>query len=199
MAPNTNPPSPMDEKSELREKLKLIRDSVDSGLAETASQRVWNILKGRGEFQKAKGIGAFASIPHEINTYPILEGTLSMGKKLYLPKVSKDKSSFEFFPVTDLKNLTPGPFGIQEPTAAKAADWGDLDMVLVPGLAFDRKGNRLGFGKGFYDRVLPRLKKNCLIVGLGYAFQLVEKVPTRTHDFPVKAVLCETGFLSCAQ
>ena len=159
MVTHPNPASPKDEKSALREKLKMIRDSGGPGLDETASQGTWNILKDRPEFHKAKGIGAFASIPHEINTYPILEGTLSSGKKLFLPKVNKEKSCFEFYPVTDLKNLKLGPFGIQEPTSPKAAGWEELDLVLVPGLAFDREGNRLGFGKGFYDRVLPQLKK----------------------------------------
>ncbi len=197
--PLTPMETPKDSKNELREKLKLIRDSVDSGLAETASQGVWNILKARPEYLKAKGIGAFASIPHEINTYPILEGTLSSGKKLYLPKVTKDMAHFEFHLVTDLKNLKPGPFGILEPTSTKAADWNDLELVLAPGLAFDRNGNRLGFGKGFYDRVIPRLKKSCLVVGLGYAFQLVEQVPAGPHDIPVKAVLCETGYHPCGK
>jgi 5-formyltetrahydrofolate cyclo-ligase len=199
MIPTSNPTPPKGEKSVLREKLKNIRDSVDSGLAETASVGVWNILKERPEYQKANGIGAFASIPHEINTYPILEGTLSSGKKLFLPKVNQEKSYFEFHPVTDLKNLKPGPFGIQEPTSLKPADWNDLDLVLVPGLAFDSKGNRLGFGKGFYDRVLPHLKKSCLVIGLGYSFQLVDKVPVGTHDAPVRAVLCETGFILCGK
>jgi 5-formyltetrahydrofolate cyclo-ligase len=199
MVTNPNPLPPKDEKSELREKLKRIRDSVDPGLAETASQGVWNILKDRPEFLKARGVGAFASIPHEINTYPILEGALSSGKKLFLPKVNKEKSHFDFFPVADLKNLKSGPFGIQEPTALKAADWEELDLVLVPGLAFDRKGNRLGFGKGFYDRVLPQLKKSCLVVGLGYSFQLVDQVPTGSHDAPVRAVLNETGFILCTK
>lgn len=113
MVTHPNPASPKDEKSALRNKLKFIRDSVDSGLAETASLGVWNILQDRPEFQRAKGVGAFASIPHEINTYPILEGTLSTGKKLFLPKVNKEKSYFDFYPVTDLKNLKLGPFGIQ--------------------------------------------------------------------------------------
>lgn len=74
-----------------------------------------------------------------------------------------------------------------------------MDLVLVPGLAFDRKGNRLGFGKGFYDRVLPHLKKSCLVVGLGYSFQLVDQVPVGTHDAPVKFVLCENGFFPCSK
>ncbi len=194
-----DPPVPPDPKILLREKLKTIRDSVDRGLSETASQGIWNILKARPEYHKARGIGAFASIPHEINTYSILEGTLSSGKKLFLPKVDKTMDSFEFHPVTDLKNLQPGPFGILEPTSPNAAEWDELDLVLVPGLAFDRQGNRLGFGKGFYDRVIPRLKKSCLVVGLGYAFQLVEKVPSDKHDAPVRAVLCETGFHLCGK
>jgi 5-formyltetrahydrofolate cyclo-ligase len=113
--------------------------------------------------------------------------------------VNKEKSYFDFYPVTDLKNLKLGPFGIQEPTSPKAADWEEMDLVLVPGLAFDRKGNRLGFGKGFYDRVLPHLKKSCLVVGLGYSFQLVDQVPVGTHDAPVKFVLCENGFFPCSK
>jgi len=195
--PNSLPPK--DEKAAFREKLKAIRDAVDPGQAERASQGVWNLLKERPEFQKAKGIGAFASIPKEINTYSILEGTLSSGKKLYLPKVNQEKSSFEFHPVTDLKKLQLGPFGIQEPTSLKPADWNELDLVLVPGLAFDSHGNRLGFGKGFYDRVLPRLKKSCLVIGLGYSFQLVDQVPAASHDAPVRAVLCESGFILCGK
>jgi 5-formyltetrahydrofolate cyclo-ligase len=70
-------------------------------------------------------------------------------------------------------------------------------LVLVPGLAFDLTGNRLGFGKGYYDRVLPQLKKTTLTIGLGYSFQIVEKIPTESHDFPLKAVLSEKGFQFC--
>ncbi len=187
------------DKNQLREKLIVIRNAVDPDLAEAASLGVWNILQEVPEYQKARGIGAFASIPHEINTYPILEGTLAAGKKLYLPKIMKDKAHFEFYPVQDLKNLQPGPYDILEPTGNRAAEWEEMDMVLVPGLAFDRAGRRLGFGKGYYDRALPLLKSHCLSVGLGYCFQIVDQVPAAEHDVPVKAILCESGFRLCVK
>jgi|SRR5581483_1172569 len=188
-----NSPHP-DSKDPLREKLKKLRAQVDPGLAESASQGVWNILKSLPEFHKAKGIGAFASIPTEINTYPLLEGSLDSGKKLYLPKVVKDKTHFDFYPVRDFKSLVKGSFGILEPTGLKPANWDEIDLVLIPGLAFDLTGNRLGFGKGYYDRVLPLLKKTALTIGLGYSFQIVEKIPAEPHDIPLKAVLSEKGF-----
>src|SRR5208282_3279592 len=121
----------------------------------------------------------------EINTYSILEGSLELAKKLYLPKVVKDKNLFHFYPVLDFKTLAKGPFGILEPSGNKPADWEEIDLVLVPGLAFDRTGNRLGFGKGYYDRVLPQLKKTTLTIGLGYSFQIVDKLPAEPHDVPL--------------
>jgi len=195
MKPKDNPIP--DEKTVLREKLKFVRDQVIPSQAEAAALGVWSHLQVLPEFQKAKGIGAFASIPHEINTYPILEGAISNGKKIYLPKVVKQKTHFDYFPVTDLKNLKPGPYGILEPTEPHNAAWEELDMVLVPGLAFDRHGNRLGFGKGYYDRVLPLLKRSCLVVGLGYSFQIVPHVPTTDKDIPMQAILTEQGFERC--
>jgi 5-formyltetrahydrofolate cyclo-ligase len=194
----TTSPRP-ENKASLREKLRKIRDQVDPGLAETASQGVWSILSHLPEFQKAKGIGAFASTPGEINTYPILEGVLGLGKKLYLPRVAADKSHFDYYPVHDFKKLSVGPFGILEPSGNQPADWEEIDLVLVPGLAFDIQGHRLGFGKGFYDRALPRLKKTALAVGLAYSFQIVEQLPTEPHDFLLKAFLTEKGFHPCAK
>jgi 5-formyltetrahydrofolate cyclo-ligase len=195
---NPSEKNPIQEsKALLREKLKKIRDQVDPALAEAASQGIWNILCRLPEFHKAKGIGAFASTPAEINTYPILEGILELGKNLYLPKVVKDKTHFDYYQVQNFKNLSAGSFGILEPSGTHPADWGEIDLALVPGLAFDLKGHRLGFGKGYYDRVLPLLKKSALTVGLGYSFQMVEQVPAEPHDLTLKAVLSEKEFRFC--
>ncbi len=189
--------TPDQAKNQMRENLKKLRAQIPSELSESACQGVWDIFRTTPEFQKAKGIGVFASVPEEINTYLLLEGVLSAGKRLYLPKVVKGKTHFDFYPVNDIKKLAPGAFGILEPTVPKPADWSELDLVLVPGLAFDRHGNRLGFGKGYYDRVLPLLRKSTLIVGLAYSFQIVDKVPVSTEDVPMKALLSEKGFFHC--
>ncbi len=189
--------SSYDAKNLLREKLKIIRSQVTPVMAEAASQKAWTFLCCLPEFKRAKGIGAFASTPHEINTYPLLEASLESGKNLFLPRLSKDQSHFDFYPISDLKNLSTGPHGIPEPTGAHPADWNELDLVLVPGLGFDLKGNRLGYGKGFYDQVLPRLKKTCLTIGLAFSFQIVDQVPVTPSDFPVRSLLTEKGFQSC--
>jgi 5-formyltetrahydrofolate cyclo-ligase len=199
MKSNIPSPSPDEAKSQLREKLKRVREQVDPALAEAASQGVWNIFNSLPEFHRAKAIGAFASTPSEINTYSILEGTLKLGKKLYLPRVVKDKTHFDYYPVHDFKQLAKGAFGILEPVGHHPAAWEELDMVLVPGLAFDKRGNRLGFGKGYYDRILPLLGKSALSIGLAYSFQMVDQVPVTPEDVPVKALLSEKGFWFCAK
>lgn len=177
--------------------MKKLRAEVTPGMAEAASQSVWNFLCCLPEFKKASGIGAFASTTSEINTYPILESCLEIGKKIFLPRLTQDRKHFEFFMVTDLKNLASGPFGIPEPDALYPSKWEELDLVLVPGLAFDKAGNRLGYGMGYYDQALPRLRKNCLTVGVTYSFQIINQVPNTPSDVPVQALLTEKGFQSC--
>lgn len=189
--------SPTQDKALLREKLKTLRSQVDPAFAEASSQAIWNLLAKLPEFRKAKTIGAFASTPGEINTYPILEGILASDKKLYLPRVTADKSRFDYYPVQDFNQLKTGAFGIQEPSGTRPAPWDELDLILVPGLAFDPQGNRLGFGKGYYDRALPLLRKSVLTIGLGYSFQIVPAVPFTPEDVPMKALLSEKGFTHC--
>ena len=122
---------------------------------------------------------------------------MESGKNLFLPRVVKDQTHFDYYLVKDLKNLTTGTFGIPEPAGGHPADWAELDLVLVPGLAFDPKGNRLGYGKGYYDQALPLLKKTTLTIGLAYSFQILDHVPASGQDIPVQGLLTEKGFQSC--
>jgi 5-formyltetrahydrofolate cyclo-ligase len=181
----------------LREQFKMVRSQVPPDLAEAASQGIWSILSKRPEFDAAHHVGGFFSVGTEINTYPILEGVLKEGRKLYLPRLVKDQHRFDFVRVEHFEALAPGPFGIQEPVGGHPVNPAELDLVLVPGLAFDPRGHRLGFGMGFYDRVLPRLKPAALTLGVGYGFQLVEHLPEDPHDVPLKALLTEKGFQLC--
>jgi 5-formyltetrahydrofolate cyclo-ligase len=187
-----------DQKKILREKLKEIRGQISQDLIEMASFSTWVYLQARKEYVKAQSIAAFSSTQNEVDTLSILEGSLKLGKKLYLPKVSKDRSQISFHEVKNLKGLTPGAFGILEPPPSHPAKVEDLDLVLLPGLAFDLQGGRLGFGKGFYDRLLPSLKKSALTVGLCYSFQVIDRVPVAGDDAPVKALLHEKGFFLCS-
>jgi 5-formyltetrahydrofolate cyclo-ligase len=184
-------------KAKLRDKLIKLRTQIGRDFIEVASQSTFHLLQQNADYKKAKTVAAFASTRGEIDTYPLLEGIMASGKKLALPHVSKDKSQLRFYEVTDLKKLSPGEFGILCPEPVHAVPMDKIDLILVPGLAFDRKGFRLGFGKGYYDRALPQIRPDSVSVGLCYSFQVVDQVPVGEHDIPVKALLHEKALEYC--
>ena len=184
-------------KAQLRDKLITLRTQIGRDFIEVASQSTFHLLQGNADYKKAKTVAAFASTKGEIDTYPLLEGIMASGKKLALPHVSKDKTQLRFYEVTDLKKLSPGEFGILCPEPVHAVPVDKIDLILVPGLAFDRKGFRLGFGKGYYDRVLPQIRPDAISIGLCYSFQVVDQVPVAAHDIPVKALLHEKALEYC--
>ena len=127
--------------------------------------------------------------PHknEVNTLPIIEELLSYGKKVLLPKVENR----EIIPilVEDLNQLKNGFAGIKEPDG-KRVDKKGIDIVIVPAVAYDKRGYRLGYGHGYYDRFLSDYEG--LKVGLAYDFQIVDTIPYENHDIPVDLVITPT-------
>ncbi len=109
------------------------------------------------------------------------------------PKSTDDRLRFHLWSTDDM--LHPGAFGVHEPH--HAAEEADPDLLLVPLLAFDRRGGRLGYGAGHYDRALERLRalKRIRAIGLAFAAQEVERVPTHAHDQPLDAVLTERAYI----
>ena len=105
------------------------------------------------------------------------------------------------FRLESLGELQPGAFGIPEPTAElrsrteRVGRRRDLEVVVVPGLAFDRAGRRLGQGKGYYDRLLSDVSDNCLIVGLAFDVQMVERVPAEAHDVALDVIVTESDVI----
>jgi 5-formyltetrahydrofolate cyclo-ligase len=184
-------------KSVFRENVKTQRAQVSPEAAQEAAISLWTQLKEESFFQKAQTIAAFCSIGTEIDTMPLLEEILKSGKNLYLPKTDKTKTLIEFHPVLDLKTLIPGRFDILEPPEGAILQPEEIDLILVPGLAFDSRGHRLGYGQGFYDRFLKMIKPGCFTLGVAYSFQIIDKTPNIEHDIPVNAVLTEKYLLLC--
>lgn len=184
-------------KSVFRENVKKQRAQVTSDEAEEASNSLWLQLKEETFFKKAKRIAAFCSIGTEIDTMPLLAKILSSKKELYLPKTEQNQNLMDFHLVSDLKKLVPGPFNISEPPAGKIVSPKKIDIILVPGLAFDNRGHRLGYGRGYYDRYMKLLKSGCVRLGVAYSFQIIDKTPNDNHDIPVNAVLTEKYILLC--
>lgn len=150
-------------------------------------------LLGLTHFKKAQRIALYFPIKNEVRTERIFEKAKECGKELYFPRVVD--GLLEFHKVEDLGELRPGRFGIPEPSRdATKIHVNDLDMIVVPGVAFDLWGRRLGYGKGYYDRSLIDVNKERL-VGLAYGFQILTWIPTELGDKRVGLIITEKGII----
>lgn len=135
----------------------------------------------------------YYSINQEVATIALINKLLLMGKTVILPACTP-KKDLKACIIYDLNELIPGIFGLSEPgPTAPEIPPEDLDIIVVPGVAFDERGYRLGHGVGYYDRFLART--NACKLGLAYDFQIVQELPSSPHDIPVHAVLTPTKYL----
>lgn len=169
--------------------------------SQAISERVEEILREEG----ARTIMAYVSVRNEVDTWELMRSLLAEGKRVAVPLCAPETLDLVPCQVEDLEeDLSAGIFGIPGPKEEKRKPvaLGDLDVVLVPGVAFDLFGYRLGHGSGYYDRFLARLPKSVRKVGLAYHWQMVEQLPREPHDIPVDLVVTEkemvtTGKTSC--
>lgn len=138
-------------------------------------------------FMSARTVLLYHSLPDEVYTHDFA-GYWSLRKHILLPAI-KD-NDIELRRYIPGSGLTDGAFGIQEPAGEPFTEYASIDLAVIPGVAFDSAGNRLGRGKGFYDRLLARLQEYHIYkIGVCFDFQRVEHVPTEPHDIPVDEVL----------
>lgn len=136
---------------------------------------------------------AYASTSEEVDTHDLIKDCFKKGHTIYIPKV--DRNEIKIIPVQHWEVLEPGTFSILEPMiSAEAANPEDLDLILVPGIAFDHRGHRLGFGRGFYDRVLKKTK--AYKVGLAFHEQIVDEIPNEEHDVPMDLIITDTSLIT---
>jgi len=149
-------------------------------------------------FQRATTLALYSPIRNEVETDKLLSVALAMGKQVYYPAASEE--GMRFFRVRSLADLQVGRFGILEPvrglTEIASAQ---LELLLVPGVAFDRQGHRLGYGRGYFDRFLNDGCFTGLSVGFGYDFQVLDKLPTDEHDQRVALLVTDREIYSPLQ
>lgn len=165
------------DKKELRKKIReLSKPYINSEYAKEASSQICSLLWQHPLIQKAQHIALYHALPDEPDLNTFIQ-KLASTKKLYLPRVEGDEIAF--YPYTNEENLATGSYGIAEPTHTKeeAVDPANIELILVPGLAFTHKGVRLGRGKAYYDRFLP--KTNATRIGITFRFRLIDEIP---HD-----------------
>lgn len=146
-------------------------------------------------FAKARVIALYSPIHGEVETEAVMAAALKEGKIVLYPVVCGDHLGF--ISVTDPEEMNKGAFGINEP-CCRGANYlpGDADLIVIPGVAFDRFGKRVGFGKGYYDRALHTLEGSGRLVGFCYDFQLVDEIAAEPHDVAVDTIITEKRVLN---
>ncbi len=139
-------------------------------------------------FKKAKVVMFYISFGGEVKTEQMIKEAQKLGKIIAVP-ICKHYRIIKPCVLTDKAKLKKGPYGISEPAVQNFIDIKNLDLVIVPGLAFDKKGNRLGRGKGCYDYFLKKLPNKIPSIGLAYNFQILPSIPTTKTDISVDNVI----------
>ena len=182
-------------KADLRLRMLARRSALAGSDASLASLAVAGNVFSLPAYRNAREIAAYLPIKNEVDAALVAERALADGKRLLLPRCRSDAPGLlDLGCVSCLSDVVPGRFGILEPRQAvcRPPEAFAPDVILVPGLAFDRRGNRLGFGGGYYDRLLALpMAAAAFVVGLGYAFQLVDHLPAEPWDRPVNAVVTD--------
>ncbi len=156
---------------------------------ESASLRLTEKFFATEEYKRANSIYAYLPYNQEIRTWKIVERALQDGKRVAVPKCYGEDMKFLW--IEDLDHIAPGAFNIPEPIADEPEADDDTALILMPGLAFDPQGHRLGYGGGFYDRYLASHHDHTL-VALCYDFQMFDFIETEAHDIPVDLVISDT-------
>lgn len=175
------------DKQELRAYIADTKRNISPEARIELSAPILRRLAVHPRFTAASTVLLYHSLPDEVNTHDFIPywGTQ---KRLLLPVVENDEIVLRQF--KSGQKLHTGRFGIQEPDGEPFEDYASIDLAIVPGVAFDRKGNRLGRGKGYYDRLLSRMAHTDVYrLGICFPYQLVESVPTDAHDIAMDEIL----------
>ncbi|MCC7491335.1 MAG: 5-formyltetrahydrofolate cyclo-ligase [Fimbriimonadaceae bacterium] len=185
-------------KPELRQHLQARRDALGSAERSDASQRIAQQVITHPVFLRAETVFTYASMRREVDTALILGAALAAGKTVAVPVTHWGQRRLAAVWLRSPSELQPARFGVPEPPPDRQVELPpeSLELVLVPGLAFDRCGVRLGYGAGLFDRFLATLEPSCARWGLAYELQLVDALPCEPHDQRLDAVVTEQRWLA---
>lgn len=175
----------MDKKA-LRKEIREKKRAMTEQQIVEASRRLGELFAATEQYRNAKTVYGYMPYNQEVRTVPILERALADGKRVAVPKVYGDEMRFIY--MTDLTCVEKSDMGIPEPVADEPVADDPTALVLMPGLAFDAQGHRIGYGGGFYDKFLAA-EPNHPTVALCYGFQLLPSLETEEFDIPVDCVL----------
>lgn len=186
-------------KEELRRRMLALRKTLPDR-AERSRQIAARVLSA-DVFRDARTIMIYVALSDEVATETIVEETWQTGKQVLVPYISG--RMIHLFRLAQWSQLSPGHFGVLEPTrhlrdgAASQAQPTEIDLVIAPGLAFDPRGGRVGYGKGYYDDLLKQTPTKAMRLGVAFQCQVLEQVPMLEHDAYMDQIITEAGQYDC--
>ena len=187
----------LETKKEIRARIKKDRASLPAEMRQAFSDRIFKAVIGHPLYQNAEEIYCYVAFGEEVSTLRLVEYSWKMGKKVAVPKIHVDNSGLRmvFYYIDSMDELSEGYYGISEPPAERQAAGSNV-LVIMPGVAFDRRGGRIGYGKGFYDSYLgkhPEYRR----IALAYEIQCLDLIPSEEHDIRPECIITEKEIYTC--
>lgn len=186
-------------KKNLRNKLLKKRDGIKPEEKKLKEAAIRKRLFAMVDFKVAKNILFYASFRSEVDTMASLKRTFKQRKKVAFPRVDEKKRKLILYRIKNVSELVSGYMGIPEPgiTRGRKVNLKDIDVVIVPGAGFDVRGNRLGYGFGYYDKLLSKSKRHITTIALAFEEQIVPEVPNEKHDIEVDKIVTDKRIINC--
>lgn len=180
----------MNHKKEIRDKIRELKKQISEEYVIKNSEMITQKILDLDVYKKAKSIYIYLDFEKEVMTKKVIQDAYQNNKKVAVPKIINNQMKFYY--LDDLSKIKTGYFGIKEPVEEKEANEKSV-LMIMPGLAFDEKKNRVGYGKSFYDRYLCEHVSNDIYkLGVCFDFQVLDKVPVLAHDIPLDKIITQS-------
>ncbi|BDH62166.1 5-formyltetrahydrofolate cyclo-ligase [Lysinibacillus sp. PLM2] len=186
------------EKKALRNKIRQLLSEMNDLDYYRYSEIIADKLRNEGAIINAKTVALTISNKPEVDTYLIIEKMWGLNKRVVVPKCNPENRSMQFYEINHFSQLEKVYMDLLEPipneTLSVEAD--DIDVIIVPGIVYDLKGYRIGYGGGYYDRYIVNYKGK--LISIAFDTQIVDKVPKESHDRPVDMIITQTKIINCS-
>ena len=184
----------MNSKDQIRQEIGSKRKKLEPDWLKTESTHLIHRFQSLKTFQDSKIIALYKAIGGEVSLEPLFSNCWKQGKRTCIPLFNEQSRLYEMAEISATTRFRIGHFGIQEPVEPSLLNISKINLIAVPGVAFDAAGNRLGRGGGYYDRILAELQG--ISIGIAFNFQILPDIPCETHDKPVNLVVTESKLLN---
>ncbi len=173
------------------------RNSLSKKEIEEKSNAIQKLVEELPEFKKAKCIILYYGVNNEVETNKLIEKAIALEKRVALPATNFEKRAMVPREINSLEELKETTQGLFEPKTQKPVESKEIDLIIIPGVAFDKAGSRIGRGMGFYDSLLRKTSTKTPLVGLCFEENLEESIPTESHDVKMDIVITDKETIRC--